>query len=111
MSDGDHWLLACAGGCGANGEGADCCQWARMSADVCRRGRLLGGSDAARACITGGGGGGGWLRSGDACPPPPMEPYVRRVLIERLDGIPEVLAKHSYVLSLAREKYYYYWGA
>ena len=72
------------------GGGLGCQPWARMSAEVWRRARLLGGSSTlARGWGPGGGGGIGAARrdEGDDCEVvPPMEPYGRRVAMERLEG-------------------------
>jgi hypothetical protein len=61
-----------------------------MSAEVCRRARLPGGSSTfARGWGPGGGGGGGWTRidEGEDCVLlPPIDPYGRRVLMDRLEG-------------------------
>src|SRR5690349_6414832 len=78
------------GGPDAKGGGFGCQPCARMSAEVCLRARLLGGSSTlARGCGPGGGGGGGWTRREDGedwVLLPPIDPYGRRVLMERLEG-------------------------
>lgn len=64
-----------------------------MSAEVCRRAKLLGGNSTF-ACGWGaaGGGGGGWGRMEDGdddcvgVVPEPMDPYGRRVLMDRFEG-------------------------
>jgi len=68
----------------AKGEGFACHPWTfRISAEVWRRGRLVGGEDTdARGC---GGGGGGWTwdlsELGEDCDvAPPIEPYLRGVI-------------------------------
>jgi len=67
-----------------------CQPCARMSAEVCRRAKLLGGSSTfAKGWGPGGGGGGCWERieEGDDCVVlAPIEPYGRRVEIDRLEG-------------------------
>jgi hypothetical protein len=88
FGDDGHWE---EGGPDAKGGGFGCQPWARISAEVCRRAKLLGGSSTfAKGCGPGGGGGGwvpGRTEAGDDCVVfAPIDPYGRRVLIERLEG-------------------------
>lgn len=62
-----------------------------MSAEVCRRVKLLGGSSTfASGWGAGGGGGGcGRMEDGEGCVGvvlEPMDPYGRRVLTDRFEG-------------------------
>lgn len=71
-----------------NGEGPAGHPCSRMSAEVCRLGRLLGGSSTFDRGCGPGGGGGGALRRGEDCVGllAPIDPYGRRVLRGKAEG-------------------------
>jgi hypothetical protein len=74
----------------AKGDGLGCHPWARMSAEVCRRAKLLGGgSIIANGCGPGGGGGACGLREDevdDGVVPAPIDPYGLLVESDRFEG-------------------------
>lgn len=79
------------GGTELNNGGLFACQaCALISADVCRRARLPGGTSTfERGWGPGGGGGGGWTRivEGDDCEVFALiDPYGRRVLTDKFEG-------------------------